>query len=164
MDAKAVLQVGIYQNIVVLFNFLPAYLMLCADDLSGFDEALRRALAVAQAFDMKRLHPSVLVGIYITAAQGYMMQGNREKALEMLKQYAEIVTGDIYPLHLHGDDFFDLLEGWLDKLDLGTDLPRDEKTIRKSMADVIIQNPAFSALSNEQRFKNIAEKLQNNVK
>ncbi len=37
-DAKAVLQVGIYQNIVVLFNFFPAYLMLCADDHSKFEE------------------------------------------------------------------------------------------------------------------------------
>lgn len=58
--------------------------------------------------------------------------------------------------------FFDLLDGWLNKLDLGSGLPRDEKTIRRSMADVIVHNPAFSTLSDEPRFKNIAEKLQSN--
>lgn len=42
-EAKSVLQVGIYQNIVVLFNFFPAYIMLCTDDPSKFDEVLRRA-------------------------------------------------------------------------------------------------------------------------
>jgi hypothetical protein len=30
------------------------------------------------------------------------------------------------------------------------------------MADVIVHNPAFSALYDELRFKNIAEKLQSN--
>jgi len=159
-EAKAVLQAGIYQNIVVLFNFFPAYLMLCTDNPAKFDEALRRALDVAETFDMKRLHPAVLAGLYISAAQGYIAQKNHDRALDMLQQYAQIATSDIYPLTLHGDAFFDLLDGWLEKLDLGSGLPRDEKTVRKSMAEVIVHNPAFSVLSEEQRFKNIAEKLQ----
>lgn len=161
-DAKAVLQVGIYQNIVVLFNFFPAYLMLCAGNPAKFDEVLRRAFVVSEAFDMRRLHPAVLAGLYISAAQGYITQSNHDRALDMLQQYAQIVTGDIYPLTLHGDAFFDLLDGWLDELDLGSGLPRDEKTIRKSMADVIVQNPAFSALAGDHRFKDIALKLQSN--
>lgn len=162
-EAKSVLQVGIFQNIVVLFNFFPAYLMLCADVPSKFDEVLRRSLAVAESFDMRHLHPGVLVNLYLSAAQGYIAQKNQDKAIEMLQKYTEIVTSDIYPLHLHGDDFFDHLEGWLEELDLGTDLPRDEKTIRKSMADVIVNNPVFSVLSEEKRFQNITEKLQNNI-
>lgn len=161
-DAKAVLQVGIYQNIVVLFNFFPAYLILCTDDPSKFEEVLRRALDIAEAFDMRHLHPGVLVNLYICAAQGYIAQNNHDKALDMLQQYTEIVTSDIYPLSLHGDAFFDLLDDWLIKLDLGNDLPRDEKTIRKSMSDVVIANPAFSVLADEQRFQDITEKLQSN--
>lgn len=159
--AKSVLQVGIFQNIVVLFNFFPAYLMLCADVPSKFDEVLRRSLVVAETFDMRHLHPGVLVGLYISAAQGYIVQKNYDKALEMLQKYTEIVTSDIYLLRLHGDAYFDLLDDWLDKLDLGTDLPRDEKTIRKSMSDVIANNPMFSAFSNEPVFQSIIEKLQN---
>lgn len=161
-EAKAVLQVGIYQNIVVLFNFFPAYLMLCTDDSSKFDEVLQRAFDVAEAFDMRHLHPAVIVGLYICAAQGYIAQKNHDKALDMLQQYTEIVTSDIYPLHLHGDTFFDLLDGWMDKLDLGNDLPRDEKTIKKSMSDAIVHNPVFSVLSDEQRFQSITKKLQSN--
>ncbi len=161
-DAKAVLQIGIYQNIVVLFNFLPAYLMLCTDDPLKFDEILRRAFNAAESFDMRHLHPGVLVSLYICAAQGYIAQNNHEQALNMLQQYTEIVTSDIYPLKLHGDDFFDLLDDWLIKLDLGNDLPRDEKTIRKSMSNVVVNNPAFSVLADKPRFQNIAEKLQSN--
>ncbi|NTW05931.1 MAG: helix-turn-helix transcriptional regulator [Peptococcaceae bacterium] len=159
-EAKSVLQVGIYQNIVVLFNFFPAYLMLSTDDPGKFDEILRRAFVVAEAFDMRHLHPGVLVGLYISGAQGYMIQKNNEKAIEMLHGYTEIITGDIYPLRLHGDSFFNLLENWLDKLELGNALPRDEKTIKKSMADVVVNNPVFASLSNMQPFQGIIEKLQ----
>ena len=106
--------------------------------------------------------PAVMIGLYISAAQGYITQGDHEKALGMLQQYTELVTSDIYPMRLQGDAFFDQLDGWLDQLDLGTDLPRDEKTIRKSMADAIIQNPVFSVLANEHRYQCMAEKLQRN--
>jgi hypothetical protein len=78
----------------------------------------------------------------------------------MLQQYTEIVTSDIYPLCLHGDDFFDQLEAWILDLDLGTGLPRDEKTVRKSMLTTVAQNPAFSTLSNDPRFQNIVDRLQ----
>lgn len=163
-EAKAVLQVGIYQNIVVLFNFFPAYLNLCADDPLKFEEMLRRSLAVAEVFDMRHLHPGVLVGLYLSAAQGYITQGNHGRALDMLQQYTEIVTGDIYPLSLKGDAFFDLLDRWLDELDLGKSLPRDEKTVRRSMAEVVVHNPVFSVLSDAPRFKSIVQKLQSNCR
>ena len=162
-DAKSVLQFGIYQNIVVLFNFFPAYLMLCADDTKKFEEVLKRAFMISEAFDMKHLHPGVLVSIYLAAAQGYVMQGNSEKALNMLSQYTDIVTGEIYPLRLHGDDYFDLMEGWLNKLDLGTDLPRDEKTVKKSMVNALADNPAFSIFKDEQRFLNLVDRLKRNI-
>jgi transcriptional regulator with XRE-family HTH domain len=161
-QAKSVLQVGIYQNIVVLFNFFPSYLMLCTDAPDRYDEILRRALAVGEAFDLKRLHPGVFMGLFLSAAQGYMVQGNHEKALDMLQSYTDIATSDIYPLSLHGDDFFNLLNEWLEQIDLGTALPRDEKTVRQSMSDSVINNPAFSALVNEHRFQRIVEKLKNN--
>ena len=161
-EAKSILQVGIFQNIVVLFNFFPAYLALCADAPAKFDEVFRRSLAVADAFDMRHLHPGVLVGLYICAAQGYVAQNNPERALDMLQVYAEIVTSDIYPLCLHEDAFFDLLAGWLDTLDLGTELPRDEHTIRRSMCDAVLKNPAFAALSEKPRFQRMAEMLSGN--
>lgn len=160
-DAKGVLQFGMYQYLVVLFNFFPAYLRLCADDASKYEETLRRTLVVAEAFDMKHLHPGVLIGTYLTAAEGYVAMGNKVRALDMLQQYAEIVTGDVYPMRLHNDTFFDMLEDWLEKIDVGTDMPRDDQTIRKSMSQVVGRNPVFATLSGDPRFEGIKEKLDN---
>lgn len=162
-EASTTLQAGIYQNIVVLFNYFPAYLMLCLDSPEKFEETLRRAILVAEAFNMERLHPVVLIGLYIAAAQGYAIKGNADKALDMLRRYERIVTGDIYPLRLHGDGYFDLLDEWIEALDLGSSLPRDERTIKKSMADSIIHNPAFSALQGDPRFQAIAAGLAANA-
>jgi len=162
-DAKSVLQAGMYQDIVVLFNYFPAYLMLCVDNPPKFDEVLKRAFSVAEAFDMSNLHPAVLSGLYICASQGYVAQNDHDRALNMLQKYAELATGGIYPLSLHGDSFFDLLDDWLQELELGNALPRDDKTIRKSMADVIVNNPAYAVLADEPRFKSIIEKLQSSI-
>lgn len=161
-EAKETLQVGMYQCLVEMFNFLPAYLMLNLDNPEKFDETLRRGIAVSEAFDMKKLHPAVLIGIYLSAAQGYCMQGNTVRALDMLEGYTQIVTGNIYPLRLKGDEYFDLLDHWLEQLDLGAGLPRSEQTIRKSMLDAVALNPAYAALQGDARFARILDKLKEN--
>lgn len=161
-EAKSVLQIGIYQNIVVLFNFFIPYLALCADEADKHDEILRRALLVAEAFDLKHLHPAIYSPIYITAAQTYIIQGKKDQALDMLQSYTRVVTGDIYPLRLHGDKFFDLLDNWLDEIDLGNNLPRDERTARQSMFSIVADNPIFTVLADEPKFQQIVNSLKNN--
>jgi len=156
------LQAAIYQHMCNLFSALTDYLMLCTDTPEQFDKTLKRANDIAEAFDLKKLHPSLLMKLYIIAAQGYMMLGSKEKSLEILEKYTELVTGDIYPLQLKGDEYFNLIDQWIEELDLGNALPRDEKIIRKSMADGVINNPAFTILADEIRFRRIAEKLKNN--
>lgn len=160
--AKAALQIGMYQYIVSLFAIFPAYLSLSVNEGERYEEVLRRAFAIAEAFDLRRLHPSLLINLYIAAAQGYIALGRNEAALSMLQKYAQLVTGDIYPLRLHGDDFFDLVDEWLAESGMGTAPPRSEKTVRRSMADMVVNNPAFSALAHERRFQGIVADLNNN--
>lgn len=161
-EAKAVLQIGIYQRITSLFSIIPDYLLLCTDRPEQFEETYRRTMAVMETFDLKRLHPSILPRFYIWAAHGYLTIGNMEKALDILEEYAGLVTGDIYPLHLKGDDFFDLLDSWFEDFTLGTALPRDEKIVRQSLLEGVEANPAFEPLANDSRFIRLLEKLRRN--
>ena len=161
-EAKMILQVAIYQHMCNLFKALTDYLILCTDNPEQFDKTLKRANDIAEAFDLKKLHPSFLIMLYNVAAQGYMMLGSKERALEILEKYTELVTGDIYPLQLKGDEYFNLIDQWIEELNLGIAPPRNEKIIRKSIADGVINNPVFSTLADEIRFKRIAEKLKNN--
>lgn len=162
-QAKSVLQVGIYQHMGCLFGALTDYLPLCTDEPEQFEETYRRAVAVAEAFDLKNLHPAILMKLHIIAAQGYTMFGNTSRALEILERYAELVTGNIYPLKLKGDVYFTLLDEWIGELDLGAALPRDEKLVRQSILDSIVNNPGFTSLAHEHQFQGIAKKLKNKL-
>lgn len=161
-DAKITLQIGIYRHIVSLLGLFPAYLMLCENEPERFEEVLLRALTLAEAFDLKQLHPVILINLYLAAAHGYIMQGNKGKTLDMLQHYAQIAAGNVYPLKLHGDAFFNLIDGWLAELDLGVTPQHDEKTIKQSMYDSVVNNPDFSSIAEDYRFKSLAEKLKTN--
>lgn len=160
-EAREVLQGGMYQTLVLLFNFLPAILSMYADDPQRFDETLRRARCVAEAFDLRRLHPAMEISLLLTAANGYMAQGRTQEGLTMLWEYTELVTDSaIYPFVLKGDDYFDLLDEWLERLELGTQLPRSDKTVRQSMLHAVQKNPIFSSLKGNPQFESILKKLE----
>jgi transcriptional regulator with XRE-family HTH domain len=161
-EARLILQVAIYQHMTNLFGALTDYLLLCTDNPELFDKTLMCAIDIREAFNLEKLHPSLPMKLYIVAAQGYIMLGCTEKALEILEEYAELVTSDIYPLQLKGDEYFYLIDQWIEEFDLGNALPRSEKVIRKSMADGVINNPAFAGLANESRYKRVVEKLKRN--
>ena len=159
-EAKTILQIGIYQQILSLFGLFPAYLSLCAEDAGRLEQAYQRIEALTEAFRMKELHPALLFNVYLAASQGFLASNSTDKALGALENYARLATGKIYPLQLHGDDFFDLIDSWLDTLILGIEPPRNEQAINQSIADAITMNPAFSVLEGEPRFQIIVNKLK----
>jgi transcriptional regulator with XRE-family HTH domain len=160
--AKEVTQIGMYQHLLALIGATPAYLMLNADSSEKTGEILHRALSVAATYNLERLHPNTMAQIYFTAAQVYSIQGNTEKSLDMLQKYADICTMGFFTFTLHGDSFFDAIDGWFADFDLGAGAPRNEKIIKESMLQAVLSNPAFAALAEEPRYKSIIEKLTTN--
>ena len=159
--AKCVLQAGIYQTVIELLNLLSSYTELCGEDIDAFEETCRRLLIVAEGFHLKDLHPSILLTMYLSIAQGYVRYEKNEKALEILALYTTLAQSDIYPLCLHGDSYFDLLDGWLEEnLILGKALPRDEAAIKKGFAEALDGNPVFLALSDNEQFKHMIRQLK----
>ena len=113
-EAKRVLQIGIYREVIVLLNLLASYMELCGEEP---------------------------------------------------EKYTDLATGEIYPLRLHGDAYFDLLDAWFDSaLELGDYPPRDELLIRRSMTQALTGNPAFDSLADDPRFQVMTERLKFNEK
>lgn len=164
-EAKRILQIAVYRNVIGLVNLQTSYLELCLDEPEKFKESCRRFHAVAEAFQIDRLHPGALLSSLIVMAQGWMALGRKEEALCALKEYTRLATGDIYPLHLKGDDYFDRLDEWFREGSRLADYPpRNELTIRRSMTQAVTENPAFAALADDPRFRAVAEQLRNNEK
>ena len=87
--------------------------------------------------------------------------GNSEKALETLEQYTQLATSNIYPLNFHGDEYFDLLDGWLENtLTLGSDMPRNQMMMQKSVSESIINCKVFEPLKDNVQFQNMIKRLK----
>ena len=161
--AMRVLQTGIYKTILELLNLLPSYMELCAseNDRETLEETCRRAFAVANAFHLKDLHPSVLLSLCLAAAQCFARQGDSDKALSLLEYYTQTAASNIDSMWLHGDSYFNLLDPWLEEtLALGKDFPRDDALIRKSITQAVTDNPVFASLSDNPQFQNIVNRLK----
>lgn len=161
--AKEVTQISMYQHLLALVGATPAYLLLNADNSKKLEEILHRALSLAAIYDLERLHPNSMVQIYLAAAQVYSLQGNVEKSLDMLQKYADICTRGFFPWSLHGDSFFDAIDGWFADFDLGAEAFRSEKVIKESMLQGVLLNPAFASLADQPRYNSILDTLKANL-
>jgi hypothetical protein len=107
-----------------------------------------------------QLHPNTMLLLYLAAAKGYAIQQKYDNALDMLKQYVDMCTSDGLKFTLHGDNFFDGIEGWFKEFDLGAQAPRDEKIIKGSMIQGIVSNPFFLDLADQPRYKSMIETMK----
>lgn len=159
--AKQILQAGIYQSVLELLNLLLSYTKLCVQDEPSFEETSHRILSIADSFQLESLHPSILLTTYFSLAQEYMNHEQEEKALVMLEKYSKLAVSDIYPLSLHGDTYFTLLDDWLkENLTLGNQLPRQESLVRKEIASVLTDTQIFASLADNVKFQEIVRRLE----
>lgn len=160
-EARRILQIGIYVTLIELLNLLPAYMNLCINDIFVFEETAGRMEAVIEAFSVKKLHPAILSSLYLSTAQGFCLQGNVDKAMDNLEYYTELASSDFSQFRLHGDDYFNLLDDWIEEnLMLGSDLPRDAATVKKSIVEAVVNNPIFAPYSEQSRFQAIVRRLK----
>ncbi len=162
-QAKKIAQSAIYQHVSALTNMLVLYLGLCADDSEAADETIRRVDELIGTFDLEKLHPAIVLPYYLSAAQLCTGYGRKEQGLLFLERYTVTVTGDIYPMRLHGDGYFNLLDEWIEQSQaLGADLPRDEQIVRQSMTEAVTGQPVFAVFEGEPRFLEIVRRLRRN--
>jgi transcriptional regulator with XRE-family HTH domain len=159
--AKGILQRFVYQNGVNVFAAMPDLMALYAGEPARLEHCLSLALDMGEALELRRTMPHQYFTLYLTAAALYAAAQNNIRALDMLEAYTDVVTDEtIYPLKLRGTAFFDRLEAYYDTLGLGNRAPRSEKLIKKDLKDVVINNPAFFGLIQEERYRNLIRRLE----
>lgn len=161
--AKAIeyLQGYTYVSLVTMLGAVPDYFTLYADQPERMDEYYHIFLSLGSLFQLEELSPSALINIYLSGAMAYAKQGNKEKALDILESYCDLILKlDKETIYLHGNRFFDALEGYFTAVDVDTDAPRRMELIRKDMRSTVVANPAFASLEGEERFQRIKRKLE----
>lgn len=157
--AKEILQVEIYQNFLSIMQNLTALLQLEITEPQASKNIIDKMICLADAFHAPKLHPATMLSVYLNLAVVFVMQNDTDNALSALQKYCDLALEISYPITLHGDNFFDRIEGWLSELDLGVNAPRDDKTVRQGIVDGVANNPAFTVLSDNLKYKSIVEKL-----
>ncbi|MCL2588581.1 MAG: helix-turn-helix domain-containing protein [Oscillospiraceae bacterium] len=156
-EAETILQVGIYQHVLSAFDLLTSYIALAQNDAERFDEVVRRTLSLVELFNMKQLQPPQ-IGFYVSAAQGYLVNQNAEQALDMLEQYAEVVTGGMIGPS-KGDSFFNLIDAWLRNPVIESPAV-PHKAVMEQLACEIMREPVFDVLRDNPRFQTIVKRLE----
>lgn len=156
--AKEAVQLNMYGYLMSLSSAMLHYLPLCAGDMDKAKETINRALSLADIYKLKNLNPNMVIQLYAVGAQIYCQNGFSEKAIDMLDKSVDVFIENLFPCTLHGDSFFDSIDGWLSDLDLGDTAPRSEKVIKESMMQDVLMNPAFAKLSEEPKYKSIIRK------
>ena len=63
------------------------------------------------------------------------------------------------PLKFRSTPFFDKIENWYETFDLGNTTPRDEVIIKQSALDVLVNNPIFMPLKEDERFIHLVNRI-----
>jgi len=160
-QANRVNQILLYQNVIDTLTLLNSYLSLHMMEPILFDQIYFQGIQIIDSFQMKEILTNAVFGIHIVAAQGYLMQQEKEKALNALEQYVDTVCGYQYPLRLKGNGYFTQVDTWLeDNITIGTSTPIDNKTIKANFIKMVEENPAFIALREEEQYQKILKILK----
>ncbi|HFK1527719.1 TPA: helix-turn-helix domain-containing protein [Bacillus cereus] len=160
--ANEVMQISMYQHLIQLVGTIPNYVVVNASSAEKVEVILNRAFILIDIYELETLHPNMTLKVYHAAAQVYCMQGNFEGSLEMLRKYAAVCTNSftVNSLHLHGDSYFDAIDGWFAEFPLGAKTVRNEEIIKRSMLQSIAENPVFVPMKDVREYKNIIASLK----
>ena len=159
-DADSALQGALFQGIILSLNRLSQMALLHATDPGKLDAIHERARALIDAFALEGLFLNT-PAMHLSFAAAYLMSGNVPSALDCLDDYERSCRALKFPLALHGDDFFDKIEAYAEEFNVaGTDMPRDEALVKKSMVDGVAANPLFAPLAGDARFKRVVASLE----
>lgn len=162
--AKEVLQASTYQHLLLSISTSSASLLLHLDNDELFEKIVNRTQALIQDWAIQKLNPTIALSFYILAATGYMQLQREKKAMEMLTHYVKACAHLHFPLQLRGDDYFHLIDPWLQTtMQLATVTPRDDASVKRDIIATIAQNPIFTPLHEQKDFQLLLTNLHHTI-
>lgn len=154
--AKSYTQMWAYTHLLSLISGETLFLSLCQNELERCDETIQRVKRIMEVYHIDGLHPNLAAQFYYQAAAVYGGHGESEKALTELRGFERCVCTILSDPNslLHGDEYFDCLDEWIERLPLGDMAPRKIHFARQSALQAL-SDPTFNALRDKEAFKTI---------
>lgn len=109
---------------------------------------------------MDHLHPNMAAQFHYQTAVVYAANGEEEEALLALGLFEKCVDSLLRAekIVLHGDEYFDCLDAWIEELPLGDMAPRSRKFIFQNL-ETAFGHPAFACIKDHPDFRRIMRHL-----
>ncbi len=153
------MQVSSYQNIIFLLSSSIQLISLYAEEPVRMKEVLRRTIELVDLFDIDHLHPNSSLAIYLVGAELFCKLNDAESALHLLKRFANVVC-EVDLTSLHGDDYFNQIDSWLEEVTLGKMTPRSGEYIKRSVLETVEDHPAFFSLKERKEYQDIVKQIK----
>lgn len=154
-QAKEVLQVEIYQQILLICQYLLS--LMAYESPKRQESILTRLEQVMNTFDLISLHPNTAIACYYHLAIHYA-KSKPNKAIEYLSQLLEATRNLLNQFELHGDNFFDAIDPWLQELPTGIQPPTSAQFLVQRVI-VLFKSPQLQSLNQENTFQALMAEL-----
>lgn len=158
--AKDIIQVCIYQHLLMMVGDSALLTVWEQETPEKAEEVIRRTQAIMKLFHIDKLHLNVYAQTTLSFAQYFCKAQRFDEAMAILEQFADYVLSQDLQIELHGDDYFDRVEGWLSELALGKEPPRSKESVRNSILQSVSENPDFECLNEYPRYQRVIKRLE----
>lgn len=148
-------QASIYLHLGSLISSSMSLINIKMQSYECCQETINKIRQLMDAYAIEKLNPNTALQFHYQCAIVYCIHNKLEESLAELERF---VYGSIDFLEkgikLHGDEYFNRLDEWLDNLELGSFPPRDERVVMESLVPAI-NNPVFSKLFDNEKYKKL---------
>lgn len=159
--ARGYIQAREYLDLMNLVSDAMISLALYQDDLKRCQETVCRIRNVIESYRLEQLHPNVAAQFHYQTAVVYALNGEEEDALNALHFFEKCVDRLLRTekMTLHGDEYFDRLDTWIEDLPLGGMAPRSKKFIFHNLQAAFCQ-PAFNSMKDNPDFQRMIQRYK----
>ena len=159
-QAKEVLQVSIYQQLLAFVSNSTELLMLEMHHTVWFEETIEKIETLIYLYKLEDVQVNTVLVFYIKTATAYMMLQQTEATLRMIERYIEVVERIKFPISLHITPYFYKVEEWLhNQTQISMQAPRDMASIIQDIMHVFSGNPLFAALQENETYQKLMKRL-----
>ena len=157
--AEQSIQLEMYKSLLTLVGNSVQLLSVYGQEVDRCEKIIARTDSLIKVFDMENLHPNVTSNYHYQAAVVYCMHQQGDKAYQRLERFVGLVVQLVKEgIVLHGDAFFNQIDDWVEKLDLGARGVRTAKFVIESAVSAL-NNPVFQGLEDQERLQELKMKL-----
>ena len=158
-EADETLQVHLYQNISSAFDTMINMIHLGTNDNVKLESLIERIERVAEAFNYNTLNPNMMINGYIVIALKQAELHNDAATIDYLKKSLIPIRNLFENYSLHGDEFFDRVDAWIERLGLGQAAPTNREMAKATIVNMLNTHPVFLRFKDNRDFQNILDQI-----